>query len=113
MQATRQFRPGHPNNSNRVQRGPMKMMSRWMCVLVLAGCAAEAPEGSFVQNESGIIVTPAAGGSRRVRLEVRTDRIVRVTSVTDGNLDLPKSLMVVEAASKPVTFKVEKRGRDV
>ena len=42
--------PG-PKNSNRVQRGPMKMLTRWMCVLVLAGCAAEAPEGSFVQNE--------------------------------------------------------------
>jgi alpha-D-xyloside xylohydrolase len=82
----------------------MKMLTRWMCVLVLAGCAADAPEGSFVQNESGIVVTPADGASRRVRLEVRTDRIVRVTSVTDGNLDLPKSLMVLDTAPKPVAF---------
>ena len=37
-------------------------------------------------------MTPADGATRRVRLEVRTDRIVRVTSVTDGNLDLPKIL---------------------
>src|SRR5687767_15811737 len=87
----------------------MKMLTRWMCVLVLAGCAAEAPEGSFVQNEAGIVVTPANGATRRVRLEVRTERIVRVTSVTDANLDLSKSLMVVESPVKPVSFKVEKR----
>ena len=91
----------------------MKMLTRWMCVLVLAGCAAEAPEGSFVQNETGIVVTPANGETRRVRLEVRTDRIVRVTSVSDANLDLPKSLMVVDSAPKPVAFKVEKRQGEV
>ena len=56
----------------------MKMLTRWMCVLVLAGCAAETPQGSFVQNEAGIVVTPAGGAAHRVRLEVRTDRIVRV-----------------------------------
>jgi len=91
----------------------MKMLTRWMCVLVLAGCAAEAPEGSFVQSETGIVVTPADGATRRVRLEVRTDRIVRVTSVSDANLDLPKSLMVVDSPAKPVAFKVEKREQDV
>ena len=73
----------------------MKILIECMCVVVLAGCAAEAPEGSFVQSETGVVVTPAQAESRRVRLEVRTDRIVRVTSVNDRNLDLPKSLMVV------------------
>ena len=91
----------------------MKMLTRWMCVLVLAGCAADAPEGSFVRSETGVIVTPADGAARRVRLEVRTDRIVRVTSVADANLDLPKSLMVVDSATKPPTFKVEMREGDV
>ena len=57
----------------------MKILTRWMCVVVLAGCAAEAPEGSFVQSETGVVVTPAEGESRRVRLEVRADRIIRVT----------------------------------
>ena len=32
----------------------MKILTSWMCVLVLAGCAAEKPEGSFVQNETGV-----------------------------------------------------------
>src|SRR5688572_1436270 len=94
------------------QRGPMKFLTRGLCVVVLAGCAAEAPEGSFVQSETGLTVTPASGNSRRVRLEVKTDRIVRVTSVADGNLDLPASLMVV-AASAPPAFKVAKREGEV
>ena len=74
----------------------MKNLIQCLCVVVLAGCAADAPEGSFVQSETGVVVTPAQGATRRVRLEVRTDRIVRVTSVNDRNLDLPKSLMVVD-----------------
>jgi alpha-D-xyloside xylohydrolase len=90
----------------------MKFLTRGLCVVVLAGCAAEAPEGSFVQSETGLTVTPASGDSRRVRLEVKTDRIVRVTSVADGNLDLPASLMVV-AAPAPPAFKVEKREGEV
>jgi alpha-D-xyloside xylohydrolase len=91
----------------------MKILTSLMCVLVLAGCAADKPEGSFVQNETGVVVTPADGGSRRVRLEVRTDRIVRVTSVADANLELPQSLMVIAAADKPPAFQVEKREGDV
>jgi alpha-D-xyloside xylohydrolase len=91
----------------------MKMLSRWLCVLMLAGCTPEAPEGSFVQNDAGVIVTPAEDKQRRVRLEVRTDRTVRVTSVANENLELPKSLMVVDAAAPRPTFKAEKREGEV
>jgi hypothetical protein len=90
----------------------MKMLTRWMCALLLAGCAAEAPEGSFVQDETGIVVTPASDASRQVRLQVRTDRIVRVTSA-DAKAESPKSLMVVDATSKAPAFKVEKREGEV
>jgi alpha-D-xyloside xylohydrolase len=91
----------------------MKLLSRLMCVVVLAGCASETPEGTFVQNEAGLIVTPADGPQRRVRLEVRSDRTVRVTSVADGNLELPRSLMVFESATPRPSFKVEKRDGEV
>jgi alpha-D-xyloside xylohydrolase len=91
----------------------MKMLTRWMCVLVLAGCAAEAPEGSFTQNDTGVTVTPADNAARRVRLEVRNDHIVRVTSAADADLNLPASLMVVPATSKPPAFKVEKKEGEV
>ena len=91
----------------------MKFLSRSLCVVVLAGCAADAPEGSFLQSETGIVVTPASGELHRVRLEVRTDGILRVTRVADGNLDLPKSLMVLDTAAKAQAFKVEQREGEV
>ncbi len=91
----------------------MKMLTRCLCVVVLAGCASETPKGSFVQNDAGVIVTPAEGAQRRVRLEVRTDRTIRVTAVADANLDLPESLMVVPSAVSRPAFKVEEREGDV
>jgi alpha-D-xyloside xylohydrolase len=90
----------------------MKSMARWLCVVLLTACS-NTPEGSFVQNETGLIVTPANEPQRRVRLEVRTDRTIRVTSVRDGNLDLPKSLMVVDPTGERASWKVAKRENDV
>ncbi|HEX6637362.1 MAG TPA: TIM-barrel domain-containing protein [Steroidobacteraceae bacterium] len=86
---------------------------RWLSVAVLAGCAGGAHEGSYVQNEAGLIVTPANNEKHRVRLEVRTDRTVRVTQVADGNFELPKSLMVVDPAGERASWKVEKREGEV
>ena len=90
----------------------MKMLSRCLCVVLLAGCSG-APEGSFVQNESGLIVTPAGAPQRRVRLEVRTDRTIHVTAVADGNFDLPKSLMAVDPAGDQASWKVTRREGEV
>jgi len=64
----------------------MKILARLLCVALLAGCAEKTPEGSFVQDATGVVVTPAAGDAKRVRLEVRADRIVRVT----GSRFVPK-----------------------
>jgi len=91
----------------------MKILAGLVCVALLVGCAQKAPEGSFVQDATGVVVTPAAGDAKRVRLEVRSDRIVRVTAVADGNLELPASLMVVSPTSAAPTFKVEKKEGDL
>ncbi|HUQ09346.1 MAG TPA: TIM-barrel domain-containing protein [Steroidobacteraceae bacterium] len=85
----------------------MKLLSRWLCVVLLAGCSG-APEGTFVQNPTGLIVAPADARQRRIRLEVRTDRTIRVTTISGGNFELPGSLMVVETKEHP-SWKVEKR----
>jgi alpha-D-xyloside xylohydrolase len=89
----------------------MKMMSRWLCVILLAGCSG-APEGTYQQNPAGLIVAPANEQQRRIRLEVRTDRTIHVTTINGGNFELPKSLMAVETREHP-SWKVEKRGNDV
>ena len=91
----------------------MKFLSGLLCAALLVACGSNKPEGSFVQGESGVVVTPASGNARRVRLEVRSDRIVRVTAVADENLDLPASLVVVEPKPAAVPFKVERRGNDL
>jgi alpha-D-xyloside xylohydrolase len=91
----------------------MKILARLLCVALLAGCAGKTPEGSFVQDAAGVVVTPAAGNAKRVRLEVRSDRIVRVTAVADESFELPASLMVLPSAAGTPTFKVEKKDGDV
>ena len=92
----------------------MKFLARLWCVALLAACAQEGPEGSFTQDATGAVVTPASGNARRVRLEVRSDRIVHVTAIAGENFDLPASLMTVPAApSAPVAFKLERKGDDL
>ena len=91
----------------------MKILARLLCVALLVGCAEKAPEGSFVQGTTGVVVTPAAGNAKRVRLEVHSNRIVRVTAVADENLELPASLMVVPATEPTPSFMVERNGDDL
>jgi alpha-D-xyloside xylohydrolase len=91
----------------------MKILTGLLGVLLLAACTQKTPEGSFTQNEAGVIVTPASGSAKRVRLEVRADRIVRVTAVADENLELPASLVATGAPSAPVSFKVERNDDDL
>jgi alpha-D-xyloside xylohydrolase len=91
----------------------MKILTGLLGVLLLAACTQKTPEGSFTQNEAGVIVSPASGSAKRVRLEVRADRILRVTAVADENLELPASLVAIGTPAAPVSFKVERNGDDL
>jgi alpha-D-xyloside xylohydrolase len=91
----------------------MKILARLLCVALLSGCAGKTPEGTFEQNASGVIVTPAAGDAKRVRIEVRSSRIMRVTAVANEDLELPASLMVLPATGPAPTFMVERKGDDL
>ena len=91
----------------------MKFLSTLLSVVLLSACTAKAPEGTFTQNEIGVIVTPAAGPAKRVRLQVRGEGIVRVTAVADEKANAPESLMVVAAGAAAPEFKVTKVGGDV
>jgi alpha-D-xyloside xylohydrolase len=68
------------------------------CLAATIGCWP-APV-TYQQQADGIVVTPQSGPARRVRLQVISDRIVRVTAVPVESLDLPASLAVV---AKPAT----------
>ncbi len=91
----------------------MRSLAGLVCVALLAACGAKTSEGSFERIDRGIVVTPADSEKHRVRLDVLNDRIIRVTSVDDGKLDLPKSLMVVDSTMRPSDFEVEKRDGEV
>jgi alpha-D-xyloside xylohydrolase len=91
----------------------MKILSGLLCVLLLAGCGSKTPEGAFVQDAAGVVVTPAAGDAKRVRLELRSERIVRVTAVGDDNLQLPASLIVGASSAPPVAYELERKGDDL
>ena len=73
--------------------------------LLLQGCTK--PD-SFEKTADGVIVTPTQGPAKRVRVQVMSDRIVRVTAVPVESLQLPESLMVVaKPPANGVKFDVE------
>src|SRR5688572_23198258 len=88
----------------------MRLLRIAACAALLAACARE-PEGTWTQEGASVSVT--AAGGKRVRLEVRTDGIVRVTSQVAGDIDLPKSLMVVDSKNAPPKFEARKNGDQV
>jgi len=90
----------------------MKSLMAATCLAMLVACGGRAPEGTFTQNEHGVVVTPAAGAAKRVRLELHSESIVRVTAVPGNELELPRSLMVI-SRPRAVPFKVERKGNDL
>ena len=75
-------------------------------VSVFAPAKAAAPATAWQKTVDGVIVTPASGAARRVRLQVMSDGIIRVTAAPAGNLETPKSLMVVAAPVAGVKMNV-------
>src|SRR5215217_6876998 len=76
----------------------MRSLLRVALTAWLAGASGVAlAEGSYRRTEHGIVVTPAAGAERAVRLEVYGERIVRVTTSPERDIDAPESLMVTAA----------------
>jgi alpha-D-xyloside xylohydrolase len=76
--------------------------------LLFAG-SAFAAEGSFQRTPDGIVVTPAAGPAKQVRLQVMSDRIIHVTAMPTAAAKIPESLMVVAKPHPPATLKVDER----
>jgi alpha-D-xyloside xylohydrolase len=87
--------------------------------LVAMFCAGSADAGTFdflfghsdaqpawQKTATGVIVTPSASPAKKVRLEVMSERIMRVTAVPTDNLATPKSLMVTAKPVDNVAFTV-------
>jgi alpha-D-xyloside xylohydrolase len=77
--------------------------------LGLMSVRADAADASaYVRIADGIVVTPAAGAARKVRLQVVSPAIVHVTAFPGNSLALPASLMAVRTGSSHVPFTVRK-----
>ena len=75
---------------------PIQSLRLHLLVALVCVCGiATAAEGRYEKTPDGVIVTPAQGSAKRVRLQVMSDRIVRVTAVPTESLSTPASLMVV------------------
>lgn len=80
--------------------------------LLLGTSGAALAQGSVSRMANGIIVAPAQGPEKAVRLQVYDDRIIRVTAAPAADLDLPPSLMVI-AQPRPGGFAVQEDGAEV
>jgi alpha-D-xyloside xylohydrolase len=76
------------------------------CVLLLAAYDSYAATGTFEKTANGVVAAPAEGSAKRVRLEVVSERIIRVTAVPGASLALPESLMSIPAAGPKARFSV-------
>src|SRR5581483_9114622 len=74
-----------------------------LCLISPGAAHASEP---YQKTPDGIVVYPAAGPAKRVRLQVMSDRVIRVTAVPTQALDLPKSLMVTATPTGNVPFTV-------
>ena len=78
---------------------------------MLSGKSQKAePLPAWQKTDQGVVVTPTNGTAKKVRLEVMTDSIIRVTATPTDSLDLPKSLIVNAAPASDVKFDVAAAG---
>ena len=89
----------------------MKSSALALTLLALTASAADAAP-AWQRTATGIVVTPQSGPEKAVRLEVYSDRIVRVTESPDGPFDLKPTLDVV-ASPADVPFTVGQSGNTV
>ncbi|MGH8297391.1 MAG: PA14 domain-containing protein, partial [Steroidobacteraceae bacterium] len=79
-----------------------------MGLLWPAAWAQAADAGAFTRIPDGVVVTPAAGAAKKVRLEAVSPTIVHVTAFPGDTLALPASLMAVHTGSSHVRFTVSR-----
>jgi alpha-D-xyloside xylohydrolase len=75
-----------------------------IAALLLATSSAAFAQASWHKTDTGIVVTPASGPDKAIRLELYGERTVRVTESATGNFDLPPSFSVTaKPAAAPFT----------
>jgi alpha-D-xyloside xylohydrolase len=80
-----------------------------LCLVIFGRARAGEP---YQKSPDGIVVEPGGGAARRVRLQVMSDRIIRVTAVPAQTVAPPGSLMVTATPPGNVPFSARRvRGK--
>jgi alpha-D-xyloside xylohydrolase len=79
-------------------------------LVLLMSMLLPAYGGSMEKTGNGLVVTPDKGPAKKVRLQIMSDKIIRVTAVPQDNLNIPDSLMVTAKPASDGKFSVEKKG---
>jgi alpha-D-xyloside xylohydrolase len=90
----------------------LKPIGLAFALALTASTSALALEAGFEKTADGVVVTPASGPAKKVRLQVMSDRVIHVTATPTDSLDTPASLMVT-AAPRTSGFTVESVGGKV
>src|SRR5688500_12076598 len=106
---------------SRPQPLAVPIIRRWAPLLMaalLSACAAAedspasqaAASQGYEKTDRGIVVHPTAEGAADVRLQVVSDRIIRVSADPDGDFKRSPSLMRVEEGAAAPAFEVATTG---
>jgi alpha-D-xyloside xylohydrolase len=68
-----------------------------------------AQSSHYAKTQADVVVTPAGGPAKKVRLTVLTPKVIRVTAFPGESVLLPPSLMAVGTAAGNVPFDVSER----
>lgn len=71
----------------------LPLWALFACIAVLSGCTRE--QQFFEPVTGGIVVSPTGGGAEKVRLQVITPKIIRVSTFPTQDMTLPESLSVL------------------
>lgn len=76
------------------------------CLLLLYGCKVKS---DFLKTDKGVVISlsKAENGLKKVRLQVITDNIIRVTASPRENISRPQSLMIADKYLPEVPFTVK------
>ncbi|HEU4485147.1 MAG TPA: TIM-barrel domain-containing protein [Povalibacter sp.] len=78
-----------------------------LALALLGAAACSSKPQNFEKTVDGVVVSPTQGAAKRVRLQVISDRIVRVTAVPVEKIDVPESLAVVAKPSADAKFTLD------
>lgn len=96
-----------------------KIVTLGLIVLVgmlMTACDRSGERGQPVRIQKtadGLIVTLKSGPAKKVRLQVMSDKVIRVTAVPHENLDVHKSLMVIAKPMGGAGFSIEEKTNSV